>query len=84
MNNKGQTMGMTIISIIFIVLIGLTTINFFFTPVSDARVSLNCASSATISDGTKLLCLVLDVTIPYWVYLIFAIIIAAIAARMYL
>jgi len=83
-NKRGQTLGIAIISIIFVFLIGFTTINFLFDEVSTFRTNLNCATPADISDATKLLCLAADTAIPYWIYLIFAITIGAIAARMYL
>ena len=83
-SKRGQTLGITIISVIFVFIVGLMTINFLFDDISNFRVNLNCASAATISDGTKLLCLVVDTTIPYWILLMFSITIGAIAARMYL
>ena len=83
-DKRGQTLGITIISLIFIFIIGFLTINFLFDEVSNFRSNLNCASAADITDATKLLCLVADTAIPYWIYLIFAITIGAIAARMYL
>lgn len=84
MNKKAQTFGIAVLSTIFIVLIGFATINFLFDPITDLRTTLDCTNAAGISDGTKLLCLVTDIVIPYWVYLIFAIAIGAITARMYL
>ena len=83
-NKKGQTLGITIVATIFVFIIGFTTINFLFDDVSDFRSNLNCANPADITDATKLLCLAVDTTIPYWIFLIFAITIGAIAARMYL
>jgi hypothetical protein len=83
-NKRGQTLGITIVALIFIFIIGFMTINFLFDEVSDFRSNLNCANAADITDGTKLLCLAVDTTIPYWIFLIFAITIGAIAARMYL
>ena len=83
-NKRGQTLGITIVALIFVFIIGLMTINFLFDEISNFRSNLNCASPADITDGTKLLCLAVDTTIPYWIYLIFAITIGAIAARMYL
>jgi len=84
MNNKGQTFGITLLSVIFVFIIGFVCVNFLLTEVSTFRVNLNCASPATISDGTKLLCLMVDTTIPYWIYLVFAITVGAVAARIYL
>jgi hypothetical protein len=83
-NKKGQTLGITIISTIFVFIVGFMCINFLFDEISNARVNLDCSSAATISDGTKLLYLVVDTAIPYWIFLIFSITIGAIAARMYL
>jgi len=66
MNKRGQTLGVAVISIIFIFIIGMMSINFLFNEVSDFRSNLNCATAADITDGTKLLCLVVDTSIPYW------------------
>jgi hypothetical protein len=81
---RGQTLGITIIGIIFVFIIGLMSINFLFDDITNARIDLNCANATAISDGTKLLCLTVDSVIPYWIFLIFSIVIGAIAARMYL
>jgi len=84
MNNKGQTMALTIISSIFIFIIGLAIVNLIMPDVDTARVALSCSSADVISDGTKLLCLAIDGLVPYWIVLIFSITFGAIAARMYL
>ena len=84
LSKRGQTLGITLVALIFVFIIGMMTINFLFDEVSNFRVNLNCAAPAAISDGTKLLCLAVDTTIPYWIFLMFAITIGAIAARMYL
>jgi len=83
-DKRGQTLGITIVSLIFLFLIGFTTINFLFDEVDTFRVALDCTNAAGISDATKLLCLVVDTTVPYWIYLILTITVGAIAARMYL
>lgn len=81
-NKKAQSLGISMMSLIFFVIIGFMCINFFFNEISTARTSLNCASPNTISDGTKLLCLVVDLTIPYWIWIILVVGIGFILIRM--
>ena len=83
MNKKGQSLGLGIMSAIFVFIVGIMFINFIMPEVSTARTELNCADASNISDGTKLLCLVVGTTIPYWIILIFSIAIGFITARMY-
>lgn len=82
MNNKGQTMGIAIISAIFIFIVGMMIINFIMDEVTTARANLNCASASTISDGNKLLCLVIDTTVFYWIILVFSVLTGVIVSRM--
>jgi len=84
MNKKGQSLGLSLMSGIFILIIGLVCINFIMGEVIVARAELLCSSAESISDGTKLLCLVIDTTVPYWIFLIFSIIIVSITARLLL
>ena len=81
MNNKGQTLGIAIVTTIFVFAIGIIAINFLMPEVTNARVALNC-SDATISDGTKLLCLVFDSVVPYWIWLVISVSIGLIIARL--
>jgi hypothetical protein len=83
MKNKGQTMALTIISSIFVFIIGMLILNFLMPSVDDARIALNCADASAISDGTKITCLAIDGLIPYWIILIFSVVIGSIVARMY-
>ena len=69
-NKKGQSMGLAIMGLIFFVIIGFTCVNFFFNEVTNARTDLNCTNADDITDGTKLTCLILDITIPYWIWII--------------
>ena len=84
MNTKGQTLGLALISGIMVFILGLMIINFLFPEINTARGLLACNSPATISDGTKLLCLVIDATVPYWVLAIVSIAVGAITARLLL
>ena len=81
-NKRGQTMGIMIISVIFIFIIGLMMINFVKDEVSTARTDLNCANAGDITDGTKFLCLLVDVQVPYFIWLVFSISLGAILVRM--
>jgi hypothetical protein len=63
-------------------MVGMTAINFLMPEVDRTRVDLNCASPDDITDGTKLLCLVVDATIIYWIILIFSILLGALTSRM--
>ena len=84
MNNKGQSLGLAIMSGIFVLIIGLMCVNFLMPSITDFRTELNCASPDDITDGTKLLCLVTDATVPYWIMLVFSVVIGGITARLLL
>jgi hypothetical protein len=62
--------------------IGLLSVKVKIPEVTDFRINLNCADASSISDGTKLLCLVGGTAVPYWILLIFSIIVGAIVSRM--
>lgn len=81
MNKKGQTLGIGILSAIIIFLVGMMMISFLLTEVSNARTDLNCANADDITDGTKLLCLMIDTTVPYWIWLVFSVVIGIVVAR---
>ena len=82
-NKKGQ-FGIAIITSIVLIIIGFMCINFVKDEVTDARTDLNCSDAANISDGTKLLCLVVDITVVYWIWIIFSAAIGIITSRMVL
>ena len=70
MNKKGQFagLGIAIIVAIMIFMIGMLNLNFIKEGVTVARQSSNLdCSSATISDGTKLTCLVVDAVVPMFI-----------------
>ena len=79
---KGQTMGIAILSSIVIFIIGILTINFLLTSVTTARIGLSCSNVNSISDGTKLLCLIIDTNVIYFIWLVFSISLGAILMRM--
>ena len=81
---RGQTLAIAILSAIVFFIVGMLTINFMMDEITTTRTDLNCASAEDISDGTKLLCLAVDIGVPYWILLIFSVTIGAITARMLL
>lgn len=84
MNNKGQTLGLAILSSIVVLIIGLMFINFLTPEIDNFRSNMNCASPDDIRDGVKLLCLAVDGTVPYWILLVFSVVIGGITARLLL
>lgn len=84
MNNQGQTLALSIMSAIFVLLIGLLIVNFIMPEVTNARINLNCATPDAITDGTKLLCLAIDTTVIYWIILVFSVVIGLITSRLLL
>jgi len=83
-NKKAQSTGLTIIGTITFIIVGFVCVNLLFNEVDTARSSLGCSSPDTISSATKLLCLVVDLTIPYWIWIIMAAGIGFILMRMLL
>lgn len=78
MNNRGQTLGIGIATGLFVLVVGLLIVNFLMPEITNARVNLGCTDVDNISDGTKLLCLMIDATVPYWIVLIFSLMIGGI------
>ena len=53
--------------------VGFIAANFLREPIDDARVGLDCSNAAGISDGTKLMCLGVDMTMIYFILLVLSI-----------
>lgn len=81
-NKRGQTMGIAIASAIVIFILGMGIINIVRTEVTRTYTDLNCASATTISDSTKLLCLVTDSVVPYWILLVLSVALGGVVSRM--
>ncbi len=75
MNKKGQTIGFAILFAVIIFMVGVLILPFIGDEVTRTTSSdqLDCNNS-TISDGTKLTCLAVDIVIPYFVIGILAIV----------
>ena len=67
MNNNGQSVMLAILFGVIIFIIGIMFINFLMTDVTTAKSELSCSDEANISDGTKLTCLIVGGTIPYFI-----------------
>jgi len=77
MNSKGQNLMLAVLTGVMIFMAGMLFLNFVKDDVSLTRtIGLDC-SSTTISDGTKLTCLGVDLVIPI---LMIAIVSAAMGA----
>ena len=81
---NGQSLGISIMTAFFVLICGLLFINFLMPAISTFRGELNCASPSDITDGQKLLCLVVGITIPYWIILVFSVVIGLITSRLLL
>lgn len=81
MNSKGQSLGLAILSALFILIVGFMCINFLMPEITNFRVAMECSSPSTISDGVKVLCLITDATIPYWIIAILSLAIGGITSR---
>ena len=66
MNKRGGLfLGVVIAVVIFIA--GVLFIQYMKSDVTSARVSLSCATPDNITDGTKLLCLLIGGAVPYYI-----------------
>ncbi len=73
MNNRG-TLGIAIVGAIMFFIIGMMSINFIKDAVTDVRTASNLdCSDLTISDGTKLTCLGIDLVVPYFIILVISV-----------
>ena len=72
--NKRGSLGVAIIVAVMFFIIGLTMVNYLMPEITAARASdaLDCSNAAGISDGNKLLCLGVDLVIPYFIILVFS------------
>lgn len=81
MNSKAQSLGLSIMSAILILLVGFMALNFLTGEVTTARIDMACSDAENIEDGNKLFCLVVSIIIPYFIYIILVMAISAITVR---
>ena len=71
MNRKGGATLIAIITAALIFMSGMLMVNFFKSDIDDFREKMGCNSANTndaiLSDGSKLVCLGSDLTIPYFI-----------------
>jgi len=72
-NNKKGNVFMIILMAFILFMVGMIVMNFLMPEVSLTRIQLNCANPGSISDGTKFMCLMTDVAIPYFFILVLSI-----------
>jgi len=80
MNKKGNIYSVILISVI-IFMVGMIMVNFLKPEITTARTDLNCASS-TITDGTKLMCLNVDIVLVYFIILVLSLTIGVITDKL--
>ena len=80
--NKNGGIGLAILSTIGIFIIGFMFLNFLMPEVTQFRADMSCASADDIHDGVKILCLITDTVVPYWILLILSIGLGAITSRL--
>lgn len=80
MNNRGQTLALGIMASIFILIVGLMMVNFLTPEINNFRTNLNCADASSISDGVKVMCLVTDSIVPYFIVVILSMVIGGITS----
>lgn len=75
MNKAGQTIGFAVLWAVIIFMVGILILPFIGDEVTRATGTdqLDCNNS-TISDGTKLTCLEVDIIIPYFLIMIISIV----------
>lgn len=84
MNKRGQNLLLAILTAIIIFMAGMLFLNHVMDDVTLTRtIGLDCTSS-TISDGTKLTCLGVDLVIPLLIMVIVSTAAGAILSRFYI
>jgi len=78
MRGKRGQMGLAILGSIFCLLIGLLMVNFLMPEVTTFRTDMNCGSPTEIRDGVKLLCLMADATVIYWIVIVLSLVLGGV------
>lgn len=77
--NKKANMYFAIMIALVVFMTGMIIVNFLKTEVTSTRTSINCTSPAT--DGTKVLCLITDSIVPYFIVLVLSIALGVITEK---
>lgn len=81
-NKKGQTMGLSILSALAILVVGFVLFQFLLPEVDTFRADMGCADASTLSDGGMLTCLGGDIIIPLIILGILSLAIWGIVSRL--
>ena len=81
MMNKKANLGIAIITSIFVFIVGFAALNLLLPEVDTFRIDMHCDSAGDITDSTKLLCLAVDLAIPYWIIIILSVAVGGIVAK---
>jgi len=82
MNNKAQTLGLSVLYAVFFFVLGILFINFLQPDIRIAQTSLDCSNVSGISDGNKLTCLLVDGVMPYFIIAILSTAVGIITSRL--
>ena len=69
-NKRANVLAGVMVALILF-MVGMIVVNFIKPEVTQARADATCTAPAT--DGTKLLCLGIDIVVPYFIVLVFSI-----------
>lgn len=72
--NKKGNLYMSIMVAIIIFMVGMIILNFLKPEVTSARNAISCSTPSSITDGTKLLCLITDTVIPYYFIIVLSLV----------
>ena len=72
-NGKKGNVYMVVMTALIIFMVGMTMINFIKPEVTPAYSSISCGSTPA-TDGTKVLCLVVDTALPYFILLVLSLV----------
>jgi len=81
-SKEGQTLALSLLTSLFVLIAGVIMLNFLLPEIDIFRTSLSCSDVSSISNGTKVLCLISDATIPYWIVLVFSLVVGGITSRL--
>jgi len=82
--NKKAGIGLAVLSAIGIFIVGFMFINFLMPEITQFRTNMSCSDVNNIYNGTKILCLITDAVVPYYILLVVSIGLGAITSRLVL
>jgi len=83
LQNKTGSMYFSIIIALVLFMVGMVVVNILKPEVTTARLALDCAGTPA-TDGTKVLCLITDSVVPYFIILVLSIALGVITEKVLL